>query len=100
MYRWNIEWIQLHNFIVCGHPICKKGGHISLKKADQEAHADDRNDNYEKLENKVEDTLANYAEAEERLEWAPEHEKPQIEAKNERRQQAVEQFRNEMEDEK
>lgn len=71
-----------------------------MSNGDKRPKPDDRSDNYEKLDNMVEDALANYAEAEERLEWAPEHEQEQIKEKNKRRKEAIKNYRNEMEDEK
>ncbi len=60
---------------------------------------DDRSDNVEKLQDMVHDTIENYREAEERMEWAPEQEKKQIRRKNERREEAIEGFRDEIKDE-
>lgn len=60
---------------------------------------DDRSDNVEKLQDMVHDTIENYREAEERMDWAPEQEKKQIRRKNERREEAIEGFRDEIKDE-
>lgn len=60
---------------------------------------DDRSDNVEKLQDMVHDTIENYREAEERMEWASEHEQEQIRRKNERREEAIEGFRDEIKDE-
>ncbi|MEI3614818.1 small acid-soluble spore protein Tlp [Pseudogracilibacillus sp. SO30301A] len=63
------------------------------------AKPDDRSDNVEKLQDMVHDTIENYREAEEQMEWAPEQEKKQIRRKNERREEAIEGFRDEIKDE-
>ena len=60
---------------------------------------DDRSDNVEKLQEMVHDTIENMDEAEERMEFAPEHEKKQIRRKNQRREEAIEGFRDEIKDE-
>ena len=60
---------------------------------------DDRSDNVEKLQDMVHDTIENYREAEERMEWAPDHEKEQINKKNKRREEAIDGFRDEIKDE-
>jgi len=60
---------------------------------------DDRSDNAEKLEDMIGDTLGNIDETEERMEKAPEKEKEMLEKKNKRRKEAVEGFRDEIQDE-
>jgi len=60
---------------------------------------DDRSDNVEKLQDMIHDTLENIDEAEEHMEWGSEEEQEQIKAKNKRRKEAVEGFRNEIKDE-
>ncbi len=60
---------------------------------------DDRSDNAEKLQEMIHDTLDNIDEAEDRMEWASNHEQKNIKAKNKRRQEAVEGFREEIKDE-
>lgn len=60
---------------------------------------DDRSDNVEKLQNMIENTLQNINEAEDRMEWATNREKDQIEAKNKRRKEAIDGFRSEIKDE-
>jgi len=60
---------------------------------------DDRSDNAEKLEEMIGDTLSNIDETEERMEKAPEKEKETLEKKNKRRKEAVEGFRDEIQDE-
>ncbi len=67
------------------------------------ANPDDRRDNVEKLQNHIADTQENLREAEMQLR-AHEHEmsdrdKADIEAKNERRRNSIEGFRQEIEDE-
>lgn len=60
---------------------------------------DDRSDNVEKLQDMVQDTLNNIDEAEESLEFASDKQKEQIREKNRRREEAIEGFRDEIEDE-
>lgn len=60
---------------------------------------DDRSDNVEKLQDMVHDTIENYREAEEHMEFASDHEKEQIRRKNERREEAIKGFRDEIKDE-
>jgi|HigsolmetaAR203D_1030402.scaffolds.fasta_scaffold14039_2 small, acid-soluble spore protein tlp len=67
------------------------------------AKPDDRSDNVEKLQRKVQNTIENYREAEEYLEEHADEIAPQeaenIRAKNERRKQSIEGFRDEIRDE-
>lgn len=60
---------------------------------------DDRSDNVEKLQDMVHDTIENMEEADERMDWAEEHEQEQIKKKNKRREEAIEGFRDEIKDE-
>src|SRR5699024_5760682 len=60
---------------------------------------EDRNDNEEKQKKMIGDTLSNIDETEERMEKAPEKDKETLEKKNKRRKEAVEGFRDEIQDE-
>ncbi|MCF3942339.1 small acid-soluble spore protein Tlp [Oceanobacillus alkalisoli] len=60
---------------------------------------DDRSDNVEKLQHMIHDTLENIEEAEGTLEFSDEIGKEQILAKNKRRKEAIEGFREEIKDE-
>ena len=60
---------------------------------------DDRSDNVEKLQDMVQDTLNNIDEAEESLEFASGQQREQVREKNRRREEAIEGFRDEIEDE-
>lgn len=60
---------------------------------------DDRSDNVEKLQNIVHNTIENIEEAEESMKFASEEQKENIEAKNERRRQAIAGLREEIKDE-
>jgi len=60
---------------------------------------DDRSDNVEKLQNMVHDTIENMEEAEETMRFSSGEEKQQIEAKNKRREEAIEGMRAEIKDE-
>lgn len=60
---------------------------------------DNRSDNVEKLQAMVHDTLENIEAAEETAQFAGPQEREKIKAKNERRKQAVEGFREEIKDE-
>jgi len=60
---------------------------------------DDRSDNVDKMQEMIHDTLENIDEAEDRMEWASNHEQQQIKDKNKRRKEAIEGFRNEIKDE-
>ncbi|MBO1004602.1 small acid-soluble spore protein Tlp [Pseudogracilibacillus auburnensis] len=70
-----------------------------MDKNNNKPKPDDRSDNVEKLQHMVHDTIENMREAEDRMEWATNHEKEKIEAKNKRREEAIEGFREEIEDE-
>ncbi len=60
---------------------------------------DDRSDNADTLQEMIHDTLENIDEAEDSMEWATNHNQQDIEAKNKRRKEAIEGFRNELKDE-
>ncbi|GGN59596.1 MULTISPECIES: small acid-soluble spore protein Tlp [Oceanobacillus] len=60
---------------------------------------DDRSDNVEKMQDMIQDTLENMEEAEETMEFSDEIGKEQILAKNKRRKEAIEGFREEIKDE-
>lgn len=60
---------------------------------------DDRSDNVDKLQSMIHDTLENIDEAEETMEISDGLDKEDIRAKNKRRKQAVEGFREEIKDE-
>ena len=66
---------------------------------DKHPKPDDRSDNVEKLQDMVHDTIENFREAEEKMEWASEGEKKNIAKKNKRRKEAIEGFRSEIKDE-
>lgn len=60
---------------------------------------DDRSDNVEKLQIMIEDTIQNIEKAEETMEFSNAKDKENIAAKNKRRQEAIEGFREEIKDE-
>ena len=64
----------------------------------QQPNPDDRSDNVEKLQDMVQNTIENIEEAEESMEFAS-GDKQRIKEKNERREQSIEAFRNEIQDE-
>lgn len=70
-----------------------------MDKYENKPKPDDRSDNVEKLQDMVQDTIENFHEAEERMEYAPDHEKEQIRRKNKRREEAIDGFRDEIKDE-
>lgn len=61
---------------------------------------DDRSDNVEKLEDMIQNTMENIEAAEETLEFASGDDRNAIKEKNQRRQESIESFKNEIEDEK
>ncbi|ADM37900.1 small acid-soluble spore protein Tlp [Bacillus spizizenii] len=65
----------------------------------QQPNPDDRSDNVEKLQDMVQNTIENIEEAEESMEFASGEDKQRIKEKNERREQSIEAFRNEIQDE-
>jgi len=60
---------------------------------------DDRSDNVEKLQRMVENTIQNIEAAEETMEFTHGPEREQIAAKNKRREEAINGFREELKDE-
>jgi small acid-soluble spore protein (thioredoxin-like protein) len=60
---------------------------------------DDRSDNVEKLQDMVENTIHNIEEANDSLEFATGEQRRQIKEKNRRREESIESFRNEIQDE-
>ncbi|WP_404459356.1 small acid-soluble spore protein Tlp [Oceanobacillus kapialis] len=60
---------------------------------------DDRSDNVEKLQSMVQDTIQNIEKAHETARFTDGEEKQAIEAKNKRREEAIEVMRNEIKDE-
>ncbi len=70
-----------------------------MTRYDHKPKPDDRSDNVEKLQQMIHNTIENMEEAEEALEFSNEQEKQNIEAKNERRREAIEGFRSEVKDE-
>lgn len=70
-----------------------------MSKNNNKPKPDDRSDNVEKLQNMIQDTLQNIDEAEDTMEFSDEFDKPDIEAKNKRRKEAIEGFRAEVKDE-
>ncbi|MGY0433001.1 small acid-soluble spore protein Tlp [Bacillus rugosus] len=65
----------------------------------QQPNPDDRSDNVEKLQDMVQNTIENIEEAEASMEFASGEDKQRIKEKNERREQSIEAFRNEIQDE-
>jgi small acid-soluble spore protein (thioredoxin-like protein) len=60
---------------------------------------DNRSDNVEKLQDMVQNTIENFEEAEDTLQFASNEEKEQIQAKNKRRAESIESMRSEIQDE-
>jgi len=60
---------------------------------------DDRSDNVEKLQNMVQETIANLEEAHDTMNFASGEEKEDIMEKNKRREEAIEGMREEIKDE-
>ncbi|MCH1625658.1 small acid-soluble spore protein Tlp [Fredinandcohnia quinoae] len=60
---------------------------------------DDRSDNVEKLQDMVQNTQENINEANATMEFASEHEKQNIKAKNQRREESIEGMKSEIQDE-
>lgn len=65
----------------------------------QKPNPDDRSDNVEKLQDMVQNTIENIEEAKESMEFATDEEKQRIQEKNARRNESIELFRNEIQDE-
>lgn len=61
---------------------------------------DDRSDNVEKLQEMIHDTLDNINESEDDMAAMSAEEKEKVQAKNKRRNEAIEGFRNEIKDER
>jgi small acid-soluble spore protein (thioredoxin-like protein) len=70
-----------------------------MDKKKRQAKPDDRSDNVEKLQHMIHDTLENMDEAEETMEISDELDKEDIVAKNKRRKEAIEGYREEIKDE-
>ncbi|MBR3121477.1 small acid-soluble spore protein Tlp [Oceanobacillus profundus] len=68
-------------------------------KHNQQAKPDDRSDNAEKIQNMVQNTIENLEAAHETMQFSSGEEKEQIIAKNQRREEAIEGFREEIKDE-
>ncbi|WP_153124046.1 small acid-soluble spore protein Tlp [Peribacillus tepidiphilus] len=60
---------------------------------------DDRSDNVEKLQDMVQNTIENIERAEESLHFSSSEQREQIEAKNQRREESIQAFRAEIQDE-
>lgn len=75
------------------HPNDKKPKSISA------LNPDDRSDNVEKLQDMVQNTIENIEEAEESMEFASGEDKQRHQRKNARREESIEAFRNEIQDE-
>ena len=69
------------------------------EKKNTQPNPDDRSDNVEKLQNMVQETIANLEEAHDTMEFASGEEKEQIMEKNKRREEAIEGMREEIKDE-
>ncbi|EIJ77986.1 small acid-soluble spore protein Tlp [Bacillus methanolicus PB1] len=67
--------------------------------ANNKPKPDDRSDNVEKLQSMIFHTIENMEDAEAAYEFSNEEERAQIEAKNERRREAIEGMRAEIKDE-
>lgn len=64
-----------------------------------EPKPDDRSDNVEKLQEMVQDTIQNLEESHETMKHSSGNERDKIEAKNKRREEAIEGMRQEIKDE-
>ncbi len=67
--------------------------------SDKKPKPDDRSDNVEKLQNMVEDTIQNIEKSHETMQFSSGEAKEQIKEKNERRKEAIEGMREEIQDE-
>ncbi|MBM7663117.1 small acid-soluble spore protein (thioredoxin-like protein) [Bacillus mesophilus] len=67
--------------------------------ANQRPNPDDRSDNVEKLQEMIHNTIENMEAAEATMEVSNDKDRADIEAKNERRRESLEAFRNEVKDE-
>ncbi|SET38258.1 small acid-soluble spore protein (thioredoxin-like protein) [Salinibacillus kushneri] len=70
-----------------------------MSHRDNQPKPDDRSDNVEKLQAMVQNTIENMEDAEETAQFASGNDREDIEAKNERRREALESMRNEIKDE-
>lgn len=77
--------------------ICKGG--MRVTKQQNQPNPDDRSDNVEKLQHKVQDTIENIEEAHETMQFASSEEKEKIIEKNRRREEAISGMRKEIKDE-
>jgi small acid-soluble spore protein (thioredoxin-like protein) len=66
---------------------------------DNQPKPDNRSDNVEKLQEMVQETIENMERAEETAQFSSGKEREAIEAKNERRREAIDGFRSEIKDE-
>lgn len=65
----------------------------------QQPKPDNRNDNVEKLQDMVQNTIENIEESHETMQFASAEERAAIEAKNQRREESIEAMRSEIRDE-
>jgi small acid-soluble spore protein (thioredoxin-like protein) len=70
-----------------------------MNMANSKPNPDDRSDNVEKLQDMVQNTIQNIEEADDSLEVATGEQRRQIKEKNQRREESIEAFRNEIQDE-
>ncbi|QTM99513.1 small acid-soluble spore protein Tlp [Sediminibacillus dalangtanensis] len=70
-----------------------------MDKHRPQPNPDDRSDNVEKLQDMVQNTIANLEAAHETMKFASGEEKEQIKAKNARREESIRGFRDEIKDE-
>ncbi|SHM45645.1 small acid-soluble spore protein Tlp [Gracilibacillus kekensis] len=70
-----------------------------MVKRNNQPNPDDRSDNVEKLQHKVQDTIENIEAAHDTMQFASPEEKEKIEAKNRRREEAISGMRDEIKDE-
>ncbi|CAM3720094.1 small acid-soluble spore protein Tlp [Mesobacillus zeae] len=66
---------------------------------DNKPKPDDRSDNVEKLQKMIHDTIENMEEAEDAMAFSNEQDQATIKAKNERRRDSIDSFREEIKDE-
>ncbi|OZM56359.1 small acid-soluble spore protein Tlp [Lottiidibacillus patelloidae] len=80
-----------------------EGGNTLANNRQTPAKPDDRSDNVEKIQDMIEHTIENMEQAEDTLRNPEidmsEHERQQIEEKNDRRREALDGFRSEVKDE-
>lgn len=70
-----------------------------MSKQANHPHPDNRSDNVEKLQEMVQGTIQNLESAHETMKFASGEEKEEIKEKNKRREQAIDDMRNEIKDE-